>query len=194
MTDVLTFDAETHTYRIGGQIVPSVTQVLSALNDFSRISPEVLENARALGTAVHRAIELDCAGDLDDASLHPDVAERVEAWRKFRFGCGFRPAGNEVRVYSGRYGYAGTLDLFGSMGRDQIVIDIKATAALPETAGMQTAAYAQALRETAGCGPVRRGVLHLAAGGRWSFIPLCRQLDLTDFLALLRKHGDQNAN
>lgn len=182
---MLTFDATLHQYAWHGRKVYSVTRVLRRLIDFSGIDPAVLEKARERGKAVHRAIELDIAGDLDDESLHPEVRERFLGWRNFVKLSGFKVISSEQRVYSERHGYAGTIDLCGTIRRETYLPDIKATALVPPTVGLQTAAYAQALRETIKCGPVRRGVLHLKAGGKWQFLPLTRALDLTDFLSEL---------
>ena len=85
MAQVLTFDPEKHEYRINGVLVPSVSQILAPLYDFSKIPRDVLERKRQIGTAIHKAIELDLLGDLDvalgqlgdvdqalDAVAHPD--------------------------------------------------------------------------------------------------------------------------
>ena len=184
MVGGLTFDPAAHAYTFAGVPVVSVTKVLGRLNDLSGIDAGVLENARLRGQAVHKAVELDIAGELDETDLHPEVAARLGQWRQFCRITKFEPLASELRVYSARYGYAGTLDLFGTLRRERILLDLKATAAIPATVGMQTAAYAQALRESIGCGPIRRAVLRLAAD-RFEFLPLNRPADLSDFLAEL---------
>lgn len=37
MNPGLTFDAESHTYRFNGQLVPGVTTILKAITDFSAV-------------------------------------------------------------------------------------------------------------------------------------------------------------
>ena len=188
---MLTFDPDCHEYRWSGNRLPSVSEVLRRLAKLSGIAPDVLEFARARGQAVHKAIELDIAGDLDESSLHPEVSDRFYGWRRFVQTSKFQAQGSEVRVMSQRYGYAGTFDLWGYIRREPYLIDIKATALVPPTVGLQTAAYAQAARETLAMPPMRRGVLQLGPEGRWQFLPLTRALDLREFLdelEYLRRH------
>lgn len=185
--DALTFDEGAHAYAWDGNPVPSVTQVLARLTDYASIPPEVLAMAAARGKAVHHAVELDVAEDLDEEDLHEEVRGRLAGWRAFRQALNFRPMGSEVRVYSRRHGYAGTLDLWGYLRGVPTVIDVKATYAIPEHVGIQLAAYAQALNESYRTGPLRRGVLHLERQ-RWQFVPCTRSLDFQDFLAELHHH------
>lgn len=188
---MLAFDPVSHTYTADGRSIPSVSQVLRRRTNLSGIAPDVLEYARARGQAVHRAIELDITGDLDEASLHPEVAGRFAGWRRFVQTSRFKPAGSEVRVFSQRFGYAGTFDLWGHIRHEPYLIDIKATALVPPTVGLQTAAYVQAAREALSLPPMRRGVLQLGPEGRWQFLPLTRALDLREFLdelEYLRRH------
>lgn len=188
---MLAFDPVSHTYAADGRTIPSVSQVLRRRTNLSGIAPDVLEYARERGQAVHKAIELDIADDLDDSRLHPEVAERVASWRRFLAVSKFKPEGSEVRVMSKRFGYAGTFDLWGHIRREPYMIDIKATALVPPTVGLQTAAYVQAARESMRLPPMRRGVLQLGPEGRWQFLPLTRALDLREFLdelEYLRRH------
>lgn len=56
--DEIVFDELKHEYKLNGVIVPSVTQVISQVfgYKFGRVSEDVLEKARAKGTAVHSEI------------------------------------------------------------------------------------------------------------------------------------------
>lgn len=182
--DGLTFDEAAHAYALDGSPVPGVTSVLARLSDYGHVPANILAEAAARGRAVHEAIELDIAADLDESALHPEIAARLAHWRTFARALRFKPLASELRVVSRRYGYAGTLDLYGELAGVPCVVDIKATAIIPSTVGLQTAAYAQALKETLRCGPVRRGVLHLQRE-RWQYVPATRVLDLPEFLAEL---------
>lgn len=181
----LAFDEVGHAYRFEGRPVPGVTSILAALRDGGEEAPDEARRIAAnRGRAVHRAIELDVAGDLDESRLHPDIASRLRAWRLFRREYGFSPGRAELRVYSNRYGYAGTLDLWGVAAGYPIILDAKATAAVPHRAHVQLAGYAQALRETIASGPVRRAILHLRPE-RYELVPCTDPNDFETFLACL---------
>ena len=45
----LTFDEAAHEYRLDGRRLPSVTQLLAPLVDYSKVPRETLERAQALG-------------------------------------------------------------------------------------------------------------------------------------------------
>jgi hypothetical protein len=155
----LTFDRERHEYRLDGRLVPSVTQVLAPCYDFANIPAEVLARKRALGQAVHRAIEFDLEGDLDESTIAAEIAPYVEAWRRFRADREYQPLLSEHRVVHAKFGYAGTLDLFGTTLREvkprkfkrvHALIDIKNTFVVARAVGLQTVAYREALKASHG--------------------------------------------
>lgn len=80
---MLEFDSSSHTYRVGGVVVPSVTQILSPLVDFSMVTPDVLAAKAAIGTAVHLACELYDMDDLIEYDLDPVLVPYFEGWKKF---------------------------------------------------------------------------------------------------------------
>ena len=71
--DEVTFDEESHTYRVNGVIYPSVSEILAPFCDFSRVPRDVLERKRQIGRATHKCIELDEAGELDVDTVDPQV-------------------------------------------------------------------------------------------------------------------------
>lgn len=145
MADTLQFDAGTHTYTLGGKVLPSVTQVLSILDQYEGVPAVVLERAREFGQHVHLAVELDIRRQLDEAALDPALRPYLAAWRKFHAECGFKVHRSEWQLMDRKLGYAGTLDLYGELNKRSAVIDIK-SGIVPMTVGPQTAAYANALK------------------------------------------------
>ena len=111
-----TFDESTHTYRIGGNAVPSVTQVLSEIGwvDKTWYTPE----GAARGTKVH---EILAAMDLGmEVTYDAEFDGYVKAWEMFRrFITSF--GGVEVQMYAKTFGLAGTIDRV----RQNIITDIK---------------------------------------------------------------------
>ncbi len=192
---MLTFDARAHAYRWKGAVVPGVTSVLrGALGDggLRFAKPDDLARARDLGTAVHRMIELEAAGDLDESSLVEPLPGYLMQWRAFVRQTGFTVKRCELQLYSLRYGYAGTLDLLGDLGGDAL-LDTKA-GAVPRSARPQTAAYAQLLVENGICATTpKRYVLDLKPD-RWSLSSEYRDPnDIRLFLAALTIHRFKEA-
>jgi hypothetical protein len=182
----LQFDAERHIYSVDGRAIPSVTQILEACGvvDYSYLPPETRKMALARGSAVHLACQFDDEGDFDEASA-PELLPYVEAWRRFCAEQGMTFLDIERRVYSAKYGYAGTLDRIGTNGRDDLcLIDLK-TNSSEGWVRLQTAAYAGALDE-----PRRylRGCAELHKDGtyRAMWFPAAEwQKDFSEFLACL---------
>lgn len=145
MDTQIRFDEATHTYWQGVERIPSVTQILAPLVDFSGIKMSVLERASARGHAVHYGTELYDQNDLDWASLDPELRPYIEAWAEFRLKTGFVPDLIEQRVFHPGLRYAGTLDRTGLLDGEPSVLDVKSSVTLYPTVGLQTVAYAEAL-------------------------------------------------
>lgn len=183
---MLTFDADSHTYRFCGKVVPSVTQILDGFVDLSFIPRDVLERKRQIGTAVHKAIELDTAGELDEDSIDESWGGYFMGWRKFRAESGFEVSSSEQQLYSQKYGFAGTCDLIGTLPKAGLaLIDAKTTTMLYPTVGPQTAAYA----ELANCPKAKRYALQLTPDGKYDLAPLTNRNDWSVFQAALILHN-----
>lgn len=134
---VVHFDEATHTYKVNGRVVPSVTQVLKAagLIDDRWFN----QAARDRGRIVAIAIELHSKNNLQYV---PDGYQGyVNAWVKFLAGTGFVPREVEQPRYNDVYGYAGTVDTEGILWDTPSVVDIKTGCDAPQYA-IQTAGYA----------------------------------------------------
>ena len=146
MVPRLTFDEVTHTYRVDGRVVASVTQILGAVfpNIYAGIPAEILARKAALGTAVHKMIELFMLGTMDWTTMHPSVEPYFESWFEW-WARHELPTDNlktENQFYSVAGDYCGTVDLevVGFMP-----IDWKITSNKMPTHGLQLAGYAAAL-------------------------------------------------
>lgn len=169
--------------------MPSVTEILRPLLDFSRVPPETLEFARLRGTAVHKATELHDLGTLDEASVDDTVWPYLEAWRQFRSDTGFSPTLIEHRAYHEGYGYCGTVDRRGVMtklsGSPGAVIDIKTPVQLGPVVGLQLAAYQEAMRRNGSCAADLRFAVQLRSDGQYRLVPYTDKSDFGVFIALL---------
>lgn len=201
----LHFDPATHTYTLNGKALDSVTKILKPLSDamYVGVAQDVMERAALLGQAVHKVIELDILGTLDEDNLDPILHPYLQQWRRFRDTSGFVPLLSETQMHSARYGYAGTPDLFGILDGEAALIDAKRTAMVPRTAGPQTAGYEILVREAfpdvveravsgSGAGRVRRFALHLKET-QHRLVPFTDPGDQATFLACLRVHNWKKA-
>lgn len=130
------FDPEKHEYRINGNRVPGVTQVLTDLIPGYRASDWYLQRGRA----VHACAAMVAKGI--EFEHDPRIAGQVQAVRKF-----FREVQPEVleieqQVYSMKHLYAGTTDLVAII-KDPLIVDYKAR--LTDSTIYQCAAYALAI-------------------------------------------------
>lgn len=115
------FDEATHTYRLNGSVLPSVTQIINAILPVYQASDWHLQR----GTATHHACFLLDCGVLDWSSVDPEIEPRVKAWEKFRRDFGGKIMANEQRLASKKMRFAGTLDRLVLKGNDLIVADLK---------------------------------------------------------------------
>lgn len=180
--DQLTFDAETHTYRLLGAVVPSVTQLLQPLVDFSGVPREVLQAKRELGRQVHFACELDDDADLEEDSVPEEIEPYLKAYRQFKADTGALVLLNEMQVAEPMLQYAGTLDRVLLVNGVRYLVDLKTSIATPIAVGPQTAAYLRALGDTS---VTHRAALRLRADGTYRFDTLTGADDWSVFLSCL---------
>lgn len=204
MTEYLEFDAVSHSYTLQGFPVPSVTRVLSPLQDYDPTS-QYLETARQRGTDVHTATELhDRRRDaivIRDDKWRPDgirgyitattIAPYLDAWKKFLADTDFEIHEIEKRVCSLRHRYAGTLDRLGVLNGRRVVIDIKTTAKMSPVMGIQLAAYQFAVNEKTPWVKQYpyRFICQLKPDGSYRLEEFKDKSDFTVFLALLTIHS-----
>ncbi len=136
------FVPETHEYFLGDRRLISVTQSMDAvgLTDFSRVPPDVLEHARQRGTAVHQATHFLDEGDLDWATVSPEIEPYVRAWELFKADTGVTLLEIERPRYHATLGFAGTPDRVVVLGGKRGIIDLK-TYAPDENTGVQLSGY-----------------------------------------------------
>lgn len=183
MGNEITFDSQSHTYRVGNQVIISVTQ---AIKMAGLINNEwFTEESRNRGRIVHLATQFDDEGDLDEATIDPMILPYVEAARKFKADTGFKPELIEQRIYHPTFGYAGTVDRVGTMGKHRVVLDYK-SGVVPFWCRLQTAGYSGAMEH--GSQYLRYGV-QLKPDATYkisAYEPKDFRNDVGDFMAVLR--------
>lgn len=194
----LDFEEATHTYRINGIEVPSVTQCLQLFDPFQNVDRSVLEAARQFGHHGHKAMALFLKDRLDWATLDPALVPYIEGGAEFmRLHADWLVVAVERMVASEQLGVAGTVDLVAEHNDHTYIVEWKFTSDQPWTAGPQTAAYARMY--TAGQSARERSrVRRLCAvlrPGSFSTVALTGASDWNDFVSCLNvtkarwKHG-----
>lgn len=129
-----------HRYFRAGIELASVTKIVGSIlpTDWDRIRPEVLENARHRGQVVDALLSAYVIGELDEipAGTRTDAEALFYKAQNWFDKQNFRDVQSQI-LLSGP-DHAGTLDL----RFDGMVVDLKCTSKVEETARLQVAAYA----------------------------------------------------
>ena len=124
---MLEFEPNSHTYTLDGIVIPSVSEVLRFASKelYNNTSAQAMEIAADRGTRVHAATEaLDRTGRAD---IDPDIEPYVRAYAKFLKDNKVRWDMIEAHVYGKSRDYAGTLDRYGILNGERVLLDIKTT-------------------------------------------------------------------
>ncbi len=185
----LIFDEENHIYHVDGKVYPSVTQIIRPLYSFDGIDSSVLEYAAARGRAVHKAIELLNANDLDESSLDPVLVPYLDAYKKFASEMKFTATHSERHLSHPSMHYAGTPDIEGVIlkgkHKGDWLVDLKAVAVLHASVGVQLAAYAALI----GKPNIRRAAVQLKPDGKYLFEEYPDWSDWPTFVSCLTVHN-----
>ena len=140
--DEFRFDTSDHSYWLGKTRLIGVSEAIQSagLTDFSKIAPDVLEHARQRGTAVHQACHFMDEGDLDWATVTPEIEPYVRAWERFKKETGVELLGIEKPLFHATLGFAGTPDRVVNLYPHKGIIDLK-TYAPDVVTGIQLAGY-----------------------------------------------------
>ena len=167
---VLEFFSDRHEYRLDGQTIPSVTQILKAagLVDFGNAPQDRIEFAGRRGTLGHAACQYWDEDDLDLDSLDPQIIKYVVAWKNFRKDHGHLEIIETEQQHCGELGgllFGATVDRVMQFGERRTIVDIKTASEWKPWYPVQLAGYACGL---AGAGTVaerlsryRRLIVHL---------------------------------
>lgn len=184
------FAENRHLYRNEeGRIVPSTTQVFAihGMNDFSMVDPEDLEWKSGYGEAVHSAVQLALAGDLDWDTVDEEIRPAVQGILDWLRGLDFQMKEAESRRIANVAGmeYGMSCDLVGSLWhsgkRRTAIIDLKTGSKVSPTWDWQIGGYVAGY-----CDPLALGlILQVGFNGtvRPKFVDVIRAK--RDFLVLL---------
>lgn len=122
------FDEKTHTYKVNGKELPSVTTITGILSsiEYKEIDKEILERAAKKGSAVHKAIE-DYT-NWNDYELDIKYEPFMQSFKKALQEEQFELIKAEFKLTNGEI--CGTIDNMSQLGKDRIIIDYKTTATI----------------------------------------------------------------
>jgi len=183
------FNEERHEYTVDGAIIPSVTQILQPLHDFSDVPADVLQHAARRGKAAHKAAEDYDKGTLDVDALPAEIVPYAAAWVRFIEESGAKVEGIEQLGYHKKYRYAGTYDRTLQLNKELWLVDIKTTAIASPVAALQTAAYAALHDQGRGKKIKRRGTVLLKNTGAYELVAWDDPNDINVFLSLVNIHN-----
>lgn len=170
MANLVFYDTD-HRYELDGVKVPSVTEICSHLAPPANVPPETMRMAAQRGSLVHELCELMDYDALPD-EIPPEVSGYLEAYRKFCRDYRVEWIHIEHPVYSKQYGFAGTLDRYGFIQDDDVVVDLKTTANMDRAAKIkaacQTFGYSVCLSEAQGLGYATGLIVQLRKDGNYS--------------------------
>lgn len=138
----LEFDDATHTYRIDGLVIPSVSAILGPLSKakYAGISERTLGRAADKGTAVHNSIENWIKFEIED--IPPEHIGYFNAFRAWWDEFQPEVVGSEVRICHRLMRYGGTADLVAYISDELTLVDYKSTYVISDmTCGVQLEAY-----------------------------------------------------
>lgn len=177
----LTFDKESHTYRVNSVQLVSVTQVISAskdATDYSHIPRWILDRAAQIGDIVHGAV-YNHYGLTGHIITNDESARKyLEGFRDYLIHEQFEAVLSEKLMWCKCHMLAGTVDLVGHGPRGLTVRDVKTTNKINQASvELQTAAY-QHLVDFGKIGMhldlpeiEARDILHLTKRGTYDIIP-----------------------
>lgn len=163
----LTFEEISHTYRLNGLIIPSVTTLMKPLSEayYGGIDAKVLGQAADRGSAVHSAIDLYSRYGIID--IDPELEGYFEAFRSWEKDYEVKPYATETRTYNKSLMYAGTVDMSCSEKGVDTLTDFKTTASFSSMlCGVQLEAYDRA-QESHGVRYQNRVIIQLRKDGTY---------------------------
>lgn len=183
----LEFEPGGHVYTLDGNVVPSVTQVIAPIVDYSMVPDWQLQWAAERGTAAHRACELWDRGELEFSTLDERLQPYLDGWIRFRLDAAPEFTAIEQRLAHRGLRYAGTCDRVALINGVRALVEIKTTATLLPATAVQLAGYELAYNFTVP-EPERaraRYAVHLKPDGTYSMLRYSERADFDEFRALL---------
>lgn len=128
----VSFDVPKHIYTVAKREIPSVTTIIKSetdvYSDYGSIDQGILDNAADRGNAVHEAIERSIiTGEPAYEDTRDDTQPYIDGYNDFIALKVLIPYQSEVKTWHPELGYAGTIDIWGTVYGKPAIVDIKTT-------------------------------------------------------------------
>lgn len=165
------YDDAKHEYKLDGDVLPSITQILSPYTDFSKIPAQILADKQAWGNSVHKYLEMLDRDELEISAIpdvepgQPNIKSVVTNWQTIVHDNLYFWLAIEKPMYSLKYRFAGTPDRITT----KEPIELK-TSKPRKATGVQLAAQAQLALENEYITelPQKLHSWHVTEDGRWT--------------------------
>lgn len=131
----LTFDPDTHTYRLDGELLPSVSEIIAPLGNSAEEIGDLVEfrweQAAERGVLLHALLADLLLGN--EPEIPTDYEEYADSVRLFLDEHRLEPYAVEEPTYSERLGVAGTPDFVGLFDGTLAILDYKFVSQVAKT-------------------------------------------------------------
>lgn len=165
----LIFLDDNHEYRVGDEVLPSVSEILRFITRelYDSVSQYTLDNAADRGKRVHKATEnLDRYGEVQ---VDNDIVPYVQAYVKFCKDYCPQWTRIEYACYHPAMMFAGTFDRYGTIDSEQYLVDIKTTATRHKIREEAQLCGYQKIAEANGLKVDKRAILQLKKDATYKF-------------------------
>lgn len=168
----LTFEENGHIYMLDGEQLPSVSELCRFMHrEIYKDAPKwQMETAAERGTAVHFAAEaLDKTGT---ASIAEEYLPYLQAYKAFLQD--YSPSWDmiEQSIYHPEYRYAGTVDRYGALRGEAVLVDIKTTYTVYKPLCRAQLNLYRLMLIMRGFPVHKMYILHLKKDGKYKLIPM----------------------
>lgn len=180
----LIFNEDNHEYRVDGVVYPSVSEVIRFISQetYSNIDQRTLDNAADRGSRVHRTCEV--LDKYRSAEYDDDLEPYIMAYHQFLKDHKPTWKGIETAKHHPGLLYAGTIDRYGEMDGESVIIDLKTVSTINKRLiTPQLNAYSMMFDTP----PMAMYALHLTKDGEYKLIDI--PFDKTAFMACLTLHN-----
>lgn len=186
----LSFEELSHTYTVGNEVVPSVSQILrrgGGATDYSVVPEEILRRAAQIGNEVHHHVEMFYTMGFWPETEDSSVEAYLPGFYDFIDDDVFEWTWSELLMYHPLLWYAGTVDLVGHVEGELSIIDVKTTNKINKKGvELQTAGYKELYRFVTGDEPLRRYVLWFRKHKTYELVPCDDAFAFAKFEEMLR--------
>lgn len=155
LTKRMTFDKDTHTYKVDGITLPSVTEICSPITYHKfAVGSALVEQAAIRGTAVHQhCADYDYGLIDDDYEVDVETSLFLKAWADFCHD--YQPVWEYIELPLASKDCAGTVDRIGIIDGLRTIVDIKTAQSMDRASKVSVSAQIYGYQYLALCNDIQ---------------------------------------